>query len=77
MRGGPADIGLYIVQTDGRSWPFIVKLALERERAAPFLTVFGAIHGLSPVLFVKDSRLKGWVLRTSIILFFRETRTST
>jgi hypothetical protein len=35
LRGGPADIGLYIVQTGGRSWPFIARFAREGECAAP------------------------------------------
>jgi hypothetical protein len=46
MRGGPADIGIYIVQTDGRSWPFIEVGTGAREVQRPIFDVFGAIHGL-------------------------------
>jgi hypothetical protein len=64
MSGGPADIGLYIVQTGGRSWPFIARFAREGECAAPnfaFLapfTVFMAYHATKYLISSWQSRPK-------------------
>jgi hypothetical protein len=41
-----SSVGIIIVQTDRRSWPFIVGLAQERERCRQIFEDFGAIHGL-------------------------------
>jgi hypothetical protein len=36
----PAVIGIYIVQTDGQSWPFIVKFGWEWERRQHQILIF-------------------------------------
>jgi hypothetical protein len=46
MRLGPADIGLYIVQTGGPSWPFIARFARKGECAAPNFAFLAPFTGL-------------------------------
>jgi hypothetical protein len=55
MRGGPANIGLYIVQTDGRQVGHFYRE--ERERYSPIFDVFGAIHGLCLVHLIHKTVL--------------------
>ena len=46
MCRGPADIGIYIVQTDGQSWPFIVRFGWGRETRSIRFWFFRPMHGL-------------------------------
>jgi hypothetical protein len=46
MCHGPVDIGIYIVQTDSRSLPFIVRFWWERETRGTRFWFFGPMHGL-------------------------------